>query len=184
MPRKAISNKLRFDVFKRDGFICQYCGNHPPKAILHIDHITPVKLGGDNDINNLITSCNICNSGKAATPLSSIPKSLKDTAKDIKLREAQITGYNKVIKEQYDRIEKECWLISNLFLEAMGHKLNSIDRAKFASIKLFISKLGVYETLDAMEIATSKNINHEQAVWRYFCGICWNKVKEVENGES
>lgn len=28
MARKSISKKLRFDVFKRDGFKCQYCGAH------------------------------------------------------------------------------------------------------------------------------------------------------------
>lgn len=26
MTRKAMSKKLRFEVFKRDGFCCQYCG--------------------------------------------------------------------------------------------------------------------------------------------------------------
>ena len=25
--RKSISKKLRFEVFKRDSFTCQYCGN-------------------------------------------------------------------------------------------------------------------------------------------------------------
>lgn len=45
-PRKAISKKTRFDVFKRDGFTCQYCGAHPPEVVLHIDHIIAVAEGG------------------------------------------------------------------------------------------------------------------------------------------
>lgn len=36
---------------------------------LHLDHVDPVKLGGDNDITNLITACVTCNLGKGATPL-------------------------------------------------------------------------------------------------------------------
>jgi len=64
--RKSISKKLRFDIFKRDEFVCQYCGSHPPSAILHVDHIHPVKEGGTNCNDNLITSCSLCNLGKSA----------------------------------------------------------------------------------------------------------------------
>jgi 5-methylcytosine-specific restriction endonuclease McrA len=41
--RKPLSKKLRFEVFKRDGFSCQYCGAHPPDVLLEIDHVIPVK---------------------------------------------------------------------------------------------------------------------------------------------
>ena len=53
--RKAIGDKLRFEVFKRDQFKCQYCGKASPDVILHVDHINPVSKGGVNDILNLIT---------------------------------------------------------------------------------------------------------------------------------
>lgn len=68
--RKSISKKLRFEVFKRDGFKCQYCGESSPDVILHVDHIHPVSKGGDNDVMNLITSCADCNSGKSDRVLS------------------------------------------------------------------------------------------------------------------
>ncbi len=32
--RKPLSKKMRFDVFKRDGFQCQYCGAMPPNIVL------------------------------------------------------------------------------------------------------------------------------------------------------
>lgn len=63
--RKAISKKVRFEVFKRDSFTCQYCGKAAPDVILHVDHIDPVSRGGGNDILNLITSCADCNGGKS-----------------------------------------------------------------------------------------------------------------------
>jgi len=57
--------KLRFDVFRRDNFICQYCGRSPQTgAILHADHIKPKKHGGKFILENLITSCQECNLGK------------------------------------------------------------------------------------------------------------------------
>lgn len=68
--RKPIGKKLRFEVFKRDSFTCQYCGGKSPDVVLHVDHINPVSKGGDNDILNLITSCFECNSGKGARVLS------------------------------------------------------------------------------------------------------------------
>lgn len=69
MKRKTLSKKLRFEVFKRDKFTCQYCGRKAPDVILQVDHIDPVALGGANEILNLITSCQECNSGKKAIPL-------------------------------------------------------------------------------------------------------------------
>lgn len=68
--RKPITKKLRFEIFKRDNFTCQYCGRKAPDVILNVDHINPVKRGGKNDILNLITSCFECNSGKKARLLT------------------------------------------------------------------------------------------------------------------
>ena len=68
--RKSISKKIRFEIFKRDKFTCQFCGNSAPNSILEIDHLKPVSKGGDNSILNLITSCYECNRGKSARVLS------------------------------------------------------------------------------------------------------------------
>ena len=62
MARKAIPKSVRFEVFKRDKFTCQYCGASAPDVILEIDHIRPVSKGGTNDILNLVTACRDCNS--------------------------------------------------------------------------------------------------------------------------
>jgi HNH endonuclease len=68
--RKHISKTLRFEVFKRDSFKCQYCGAEAPNVLLHIDHIKPVAAGGTNDLTNLITACLPCNLGKRDVPLN------------------------------------------------------------------------------------------------------------------
>jgi hypothetical protein len=67
--RKPIGKKLRFAVFHRDGFTCQYCGASAPDVVLHCDHIHPVAKGGKNHLENLITACVDCNSGKGAQRL-------------------------------------------------------------------------------------------------------------------
>lgn len=63
--RRAISKSVRFEVFKRDSFTCQYCGSKAPDVVLHVDHLVPVSAGGENDLMNLITSCEGCNLGKS-----------------------------------------------------------------------------------------------------------------------
>ena len=65
MARKSTGKRLRFEVFKRDHFTCQYCGAQPPGVVLVVDHIHPVALGGTSDITNLLTACEACNQGKA-----------------------------------------------------------------------------------------------------------------------
>ena len=61
MARVSIPKSVRFEVFKRDKFKCQYCGDEAPNVILEIDHVIPVSRGGTNDIFNLVTSCRDCN---------------------------------------------------------------------------------------------------------------------------
>ncbi len=58
--------RLRFEIFKRDNFTCQYCGRNvkEDKIKLHCDHIHPKIKGGHFIANNLITSCEECNLGK------------------------------------------------------------------------------------------------------------------------
>ena len=65
IKRVAIGDKLRFEVFKRDKFMCQYCGQKAPDVVLNVDHIKPVADGGNNGLLNLVTSCRGCNSGKS-----------------------------------------------------------------------------------------------------------------------
>lgn len=68
--RKGLSKTLRFEVFKRDSFTCQYCGRKAPDVVLEADHIKPVKCDGDNNILNLVTACRDCNAGKGAKELT------------------------------------------------------------------------------------------------------------------
>lgn len=70
--RKALTKKIRFEVFKRDKFTCQYCGTRAPDALLVVDHIKPVGKGGTNEILNLVVACQPCNAGKG-------PRELGDT---------------------------------------------------------------------------------------------------------
>ena len=59
--------RLRFEIFKRDFFTCQYCGRSikEHKIVLNCDHIHPKAKGGEFKAKNLTTSCEECNLGKS-----------------------------------------------------------------------------------------------------------------------
>lgn len=60
----SISARKRFEILKRDGFACHYCGRRVPQVILHVDHIVARANGGTDDPGNLIAACVGCNLGK------------------------------------------------------------------------------------------------------------------------
>lgn len=179
--RKQISKSVRFEVFKRDTFTCQYCGSTPPKAILHVDHITPVALGGKNNLDNLLTACSECNLGKAARPLSSAHPalSLAEKAKQIKEREAQIKEYNKILAEEAERIECDVWNVIRVLEN--GIEPDSYNRENFQSIKKFVQMLPLPMVSDAAEIAVTKFPYKGQKQFKYFCGVCWSMVRENQH---
>tara|TARA_B100001029_G_scaffold73760_1_gene60260 strand:+ start:297 stop:866 length:570 start_codon:yes stop_codon:yes gene_type:complete len=51
-------NFTRFNVFLRDKFSCQYCGD---KKDLTFDHLLPRSKGGKTDWHNVVTACSACN---------------------------------------------------------------------------------------------------------------------------
>lgn len=179
--RKAISKKTRFEIFKRDGFSCQYCGATPPKSILEVDHIIPVRDGGSNDQDNLTTSCYDCNRGKAANSLDSIPISMSEKAKIVKEQEDQLKGYSMVMAERRERKERDAWEVANIFCDAhfLDPFTDGINKKYLQSIKRFNDELGVFDVIEAMEIAVSKFCCSQQRSFKYFCGICWRKISEL-----
>lgn len=71
--RAEVAIGLRFDVFKRDGFRCRYCGiSADDGAILHADHVIPQSKGGPTTLENLATACFECNVGKSDKDLGDI----------------------------------------------------------------------------------------------------------------
>lgn len=68
----AISPRARFEVLKRDGFRCVYCGAPARTSRLEIDHVVATANGGSDDSSNLVTACSTCNSGKSNVPLDQV----------------------------------------------------------------------------------------------------------------
>lgn len=52
-------------LFRRDGYICLYCGEKFKEMQLSRDHIRPISQGGTDMWTNLVTACKRCNNHKA-----------------------------------------------------------------------------------------------------------------------
>lgn len=70
MRRKPMHAATRFNVWRRDGFRCAYCGRDAisESITLEVDHIVPVSEGGSDDLSNLATACKPCNWKKGPHP--------------------------------------------------------------------------------------------------------------------
>jgi 5-methylcytosine-specific restriction endonuclease McrA len=55
----------RFNVFLRDRFSCQYCGEPFASQELTFDHVIPRSRGGRTTWENVVTACSCCNLRKA-----------------------------------------------------------------------------------------------------------------------
>ena len=62
-PQKISFN--RGNLWKRDEFSCQYCGDQLPSNKLQIEHVMPRSRGGPTSWDNCVAACNACNSRKA-----------------------------------------------------------------------------------------------------------------------
>jgi hypothetical protein len=182
--RKPLGKKVRFEVFKRDGFTCVYCGSHPPNVILHCDHVVAVANGGGNDIDNLVTSCDACNFGKGARALTSIPKTLEQKAQVLREREEQIIAFNQLLADKRDRIEQSAWIIAESLLAAWGEEPGHFRSDWFSSIERFVDALDIDEMIDAVQVATGKFRYNQNKCFRYFCGVCWRKIRRAQDGED
>ncbi len=61
VERGKVSNRMRFSIYKRDGYRCRMCGISDRFANLEVDHIIPISKGGKSTYDNLQTLCHRCN---------------------------------------------------------------------------------------------------------------------------
>lgn len=57
-PRPKVKLTKR-EIFRRDGYTCQYCGTRSGR--LTLDHVVPRRVGGQHTWDNLVTACASCN---------------------------------------------------------------------------------------------------------------------------
>ena len=163
VKRKPISPSLRFDVLEKDNFTCQYCGAKATdeNVLLEIDHIIPVSKGGDNNIENLITSCKKCNIGKSAKKLGA-KKRLTLRQKEIKELEQKREQQEMYLKSRLNKRNESEILVNYIHGLCSKYELNRQlnDNGKNLIFKLY-KKIGLEKVFDLIEDNDDYFINNK-----------------------
>lgn len=185
MARKPLSKKIRFEVFKRDKFTCQYCGRMSPDVILEVDHIEPVAEGGDNEITNLITSCRDCNRGKGKTRISD-SKAIsfqQEALKDLAEKKEQLEMIAEWKKELLDYDNMAVNMLTEYFEQLTGCDVNDNGRKE---IGIWLKRFSADKIMDAMEKSVKsycKEFSYDEIVMAFskIPGVCINRSKGDNN---
>lgn len=180
--RKPIPKRVRFEVLRRDGHACRYCGQMAPDVKLTIDHVVPVSLGGTDDPSNLVSACVDCNAGKTST--SPDERIVDDVAADAlrwagaMQRAAEIVAARDEPRRKYLAAFEKAWAEWHIVYRNEKEPLPRPDDWR-NSIEMF-HKAGLPESMmvDAVAIAGRSKAT-TGATFRYFCGVCWRMLDEL-----
>lgn len=182
VERKGLSKKKRFEIFKRDGFKCQYCGRSAPDVILEVDHLLPVAEGGKNDDMNLITSCRDCNRGNGKRLLSESEVLQKQKAELEELNEKReqmemmIRWKTELRNIEAEQVEQ----INQLIFALTGFELS--DAGKMDVLK-YLKRFTFQEIYDATETSFLKYYDPHSdysfaKAMNKIGGICYNRRRQ------
>lgn len=183
--RKSTGKRQRFNIFKRDRFTCQYCGRTPPTVVLVIDHILPVSQGGGEEITNKITSCETCNQGKADGLLTDVPQAVESQLAASLERQEQLSEYNKFLMKLRKETAEQARLLGVYWCDRTGPPEDkgrfTFGRDRMTSAMTFLKHMPLAEIYEAIDIAFSRRPavrGDDHNTFKYFCGVCWSKIKE------
>lgn len=188
--RAAVTTRIRFEVFKRDKFTCQYCGRKAPEVILHVDHVEPVAEGGTADVVNLVTACDTCNLGKGARRLAddSVVEAQRLQAEALQAKHEQLAmlaawhrGLAQLDQTGADEAQR-------FWSDLTGF---TVTNQGLGTLRRHIRRYGLGEVLEAMRIAVDEygtrgedtfyTAESMEIAWRKVNGVCYVRRQEVED---
>lgn len=159
--RTHMPKRLRFDVFKRDQFTCQYCGQKAPEVVLEIDHIVAVANGGENDILNLRTACKACNAGKSDRPLSvnATIDARRKQLEEFEERRQQLEMMHEWHLSLIDIDHQQVKMAGDIWFRCLGKQGAELNEEAATLLRKVIRKHGFDATCEALRIAANANAN-------------------------
>jgi hypothetical protein len=174
-----ISKRLRYEILRRDGHHCRYCGLGSDEVTLTVDHVIPTTLGGTDDPSNLVAACRDCNSGKA----SSSPDApiVEDVARDALrwARAMQIAAANAAIDRNRMRLSiamfDDGW--TDFHNTSTGDEIWRPDNWD-QSVRTWLSLgLTIDDLTDLVDQVMAKRLAGGSARWKYLCGMAWRLLE-------
>jgi len=178
---QPVSRRLRFEILRRDNHTCRYCGSSAPDVELTVDHVTPVSLGGTNEPTNLVAACYDCNAGKASTSpdnqlVADVDEQAQRWSAAMQQAAARLAERDREADDYVQQVD-EAWC--SYYTKSSGTIWRPGDWQ--ASLRQFRQAgLPVEAAVEAVAVAMGQRKVAHNDVWRYFCGICWRKVSQLQ----
>lgn len=186
----AISQRLRYEILRRDNHMCRYCGVTAAEVKLTVDHVVPKALGGNDDPSNLAAACQPCNAGKAATnpdaPLVADVKqdalrwgrAMKLAAEARQANRAERDAYVAAFEQRWDE-----WLHGGRVREE-GIPFEKPGNWRASIWRFYELSLPIEDLRDCVTLACSnERISPDQA-FKYMCGCAWRIVDELRQAAA
>lgn len=180
-----ISNRLRFEVLRRDNFTCRYCGAKAPDVKLNVDAVVPEALGGSHkDPTNLVAACENCNNGKSSTSpdapvVASVAEDALRWAQAIRQAQAQMLADLDALKVNRQQFA-EWW---DAWGYGAGEERQSIPKPSgwTATVDQFIAAgLPLAALEECIDQAMSRQKVVPSQTFRYMCGVAWKKIAALQ----
>ena len=185
MARKSTGKRLRFEIFKRDGFRCVYCGVTPQQKVLRVDHVEAVASGGASTADNLVTACFDCNAGKAAVPLDDTKLKVGFVRDEDREHAEQIREYLAIQREIHGAKDAAVADLASIWERRIG----PMTKAMHSRLPGLISGWPTNKLVEAIEIVAG-NLDCDPSAdydWRrateqakYFHGVLRRWRREAE----
>jgi hypothetical protein len=175
--RKPLSKRTRFEVFKRDGFRCVYCGATPNDGPQHVDHVIPVAEGGTDDPANLVTACASCNLGKSDVPLGSVLPSVNPEAA---LEHAeQLAAWVRSQQAVIDAKKEAEQQMVDFWCGVFG--LKRCDREVPGRLLKLLGEWPIEKLSEAINITAAKHLYSDSRRLQYMYGILrkWREARDA-----
>jgi 5-methylcytosine-specific restriction endonuclease McrA len=106
--RRAEVQFSRLNIYMRDGWTCQYCGDRKATKDLTFDHVVPRSAGGKTSWTNIVTACRPCNSEKDdKTPRQARMKLIREPVRPKWLPAQMVIRMKEIPKEWAHYIDVE-----------------------------------------------------------------------------
>ncbi len=184
--RKSLSKRVRFEVFKRDSFTCQYCGRKSPDVVLQVDHIIPVAKGGTDDIMNLVTSCVDCNQGKTDRSLSD-NSVVEMRRRQVELQQERLEQISMMSEWQLSLIaarKAELAEVNRMYEILTDGERCIKDSYLNSTVSKLIDRYGLDAVLDALREGTRGYGGNARKALEKLGGICANRANPEINMKS
>ena len=176
-----MNKRLRFEILRRDGFRCTYCGATPQENELHIDHVVPKALGGQDSPENLVVSCSDCNLGKASTAPNGEMVAAVDEA--IAVAQAAHAALMSRVSDRVDDLAEYEGELNEIWMAHVPHPFRwDVEKWDLARISDWHAQ-GVPTTLIsyALRLAVQSRTPWE-ATAAYSAAVVRNKIQEADDG--